>query len=84
MNSVSGPFSDFPKTFGLVELKKGYFPHFFNTKENENYIGPLPSMNMYGYDAMSNEKREDFIKWYAEKVKDLQTYAVFSLKQIQL
>ena len=25
------PLSAFPKTFGLIELKKGYFPHFFNT-----------------------------------------------------
>ena len=25
------PLSDFPKTFGLTELKKGHFPHLFNT-----------------------------------------------------
>lgn len=23
-----------PKAFGLHEIKKGYFPHFFNTKSN--------------------------------------------------
>ena len=32
-------FSDFPKTFGLNELAKGYFPHLFNTTENQNYVG---------------------------------------------
>jgi hypothetical protein len=26
----------FPKTFGLSELKKGYFPHFFNRAENQD------------------------------------------------
>ena len=30
------PFSlaTFPKAFGLVEVKRGFFPHFFNTREN--------------------------------------------------
>jgi hypothetical protein len=32
--------ADFPKTFGLDELAKGYFPHLFNKTENQNYIGP--------------------------------------------
>jgi hypothetical protein len=32
--------ADFPKTFGLNELAKGYFPHLFNRKENQNYVGP--------------------------------------------
>ena len=30
-----------PKTFVIEELAKGYFPHFFNKKENENYVGPI-------------------------------------------
>ena len=42
MNFVAGPLSAFPKTFGLKELKKGYFPHFFNTPENQSYVGPIP------------------------------------------
>ena len=32
--------ADFPKTFGLNELAKGYFPQLFNRKENQNYVGP--------------------------------------------
>ena len=41
---------NFTDTFGLSEndetlhLKKGFFPHFFNTPENQNYRGPLPSL----------------------------------------
>ena len=29
------PLSTFPKTFGLTELKKGYFPHKFNIRDNQ-------------------------------------------------
>lgn len=34
--------ASFPKTFGITERKKGFFPQFFNTKENEAYVGPIP------------------------------------------
>ena len=34
-----------PKTFGLTELKKGYFSQFFNQKENQTYVGPLPPVD---------------------------------------
>ncbi|XP_054718605.1 uncharacterized protein LOC129233999 [Uloborus diversus] len=27
-----------PECFGLEELKKGYFPHTFNTRENQSYV----------------------------------------------
>ena len=33
--------ANFPKTFGLNELAKGYFPHYFNIEANQNYEGPL-------------------------------------------
>ena len=32
------PLRDFPKTFGLKEIAKGYFPHKFNTDENLGHI----------------------------------------------
>jgi hypothetical protein len=32
--------ADFPKTFGLNELAKVYFPHLFNRKENQKYVDP--------------------------------------------
>ena len=37
------PLRDFPKTFGLTEITKGYFPHKFNTAKS-----------YYGYDEMKN------------------------------
>jgi len=36
--------SAFPKTFGLTELKKGYFPHKFNLPEHQTYVGILPAL----------------------------------------
>ena len=57
---------NFPKTFGLTELAKGYFPHLFNKKENEHYIGPLPPSPYYHPDGMSPDEREKFLKWHQE------------------
>ena len=42
INFVASSLAAFPNTFGLKELKKGYFPHYFNTKCNQNYVGPMP------------------------------------------
>ena len=39
LNFLPMPLSKFPKTFGLTELVKGYFPHFINTEENQHYVG---------------------------------------------
>ena len=65
-----------PKAFGLTELKKGYFPHFFNTTEHQNYVGPYPDVKYYGCDYMNTEDRTDFLAWYEGK-KD----AVFDFAQ---
>ena len=56
--------ADFPKTFGLNELAKGYFPHLFNKKENQNYIGPLPPSPYYYPDGTSLTEREKFMEWH--------------------
>ena len=69
-NFVASPLSALPKTFGLNELKKGYFPHYFNTNENQNYTGPIPDTKYYGSDTMNKPAREAFLKWHAEKVKE--------------
>ena len=41
------PLAAFPKAFGLQELKKGFFPHFFNTQDNQDYVGPIPAQDYY-------------------------------------
>ena len=62
------PLENFTKTFGLTELKKGYFPHSFNRKENQNYEGPLPDLKYYETNCMNTKKKEAVEKWHAEEM----------------
>ena len=59
----------FPKTFGLTELQKGYFPHFSNRAENQEYVGPMPEAKFYDPDGMSSDDREKFYTWYNGQVE---------------
>ena len=61
------PLSSFPKTFGLTELKKGYFPHLFNTPENQTSIGPIPTQHFYMPEVMSVSARKAFETWHAKQ-----------------
>ena len=63
------PLCDFPKTFRITELKKGFFPHKFNKKENFSYKGTIPAESFYGIEHFSNKKLEEFNAWYTS-VKD--------------
>lgn len=60
------PFSiaKFPKIFDIKELKKGYYPHYFNTIENMSYVGNYPAIEYYGVDSMTVENKKNFLKWY--------------------
>ena len=58
------PLSAFPKTFGLTELKKGYFPHLFSTPENQDYVGPIPDNEFYMCQSMTVNGRKDFEEWH--------------------
>ena len=61
------PLSAFPKTFGLTELKKGYFPHKFNIPENQEYVGPIPAQDYYMPETMSPKARQEFETWHQEQ-----------------
>ena len=74
LNFLQMPLRAFPKTFGMNELKKGYFPHYFNKACNENYIGPMPSKDCYGYNQMKLDDRAKFLKWYEELVNKNYTF----------
>ena len=67
LNFIPMALAKFPKTFGQNELCKGYFPHFFNKDENQNYVGPIPCQDDYGADFMKPEAREAFIAWHQEQ-----------------
>ena len=44
INFMRMALSKLPKTFGIEEFQKGYFPHFFNMPEYQSYIGSVPSI----------------------------------------
>lgn len=65
LNFLPMPLAKLPKSFGLEEKKKGFFPHFFNTPEHENKIfTSLPDKKYYDPDTMSPERRAEFLEWY--------------------
>jgi len=45
-----------PKSFDQT-CKKGYYPHFFNTASNLNYVGPYPEPEFYGADSVPADER---------------------------
>ena len=64
-----------PKAFGLNELCKGYFPHRFNTPENQSYVGPYPEARHYSPEHMTESSRLAFEAWHSGKAG-----AVFDLQ----
>lgn len=52
LNFLPMALASMPKTFGFEEIKKGYFPHFYNTADHWEYEGPLPDPQFYGADTM--------------------------------
>ena len=67
LNFLPMKLSKLPEVFGLKELKKGWFPHFFNTRENQQYVGPYPDPKYYGCGIMGNEEREKCLAWLESK-----------------
>ena len=70
LNFIPMALAKFPKTFAQPELCKGYFPHFFNKDENQDYVGSIPCQDDYGVNFMKPEAREAFIAWHQEQVEN--------------
>ena len=65
LNFIPMALADMPKAFGENELAKGYFPHLYNTRENQSSILPhLPDIKYYNPDGMKPEARDKFLEWY--------------------
>jgi len=45
-----------PKAYGLM-TSKSWYPHYFNTEENLEYVSPIPDVSYYGVNEMGVEKR---------------------------
>ena len=58
----------FPDTFNLPELKKGFFPHAFNTRANQGYHGPIPSLEHYDPKGKKDKQKADLETWHADQV----------------
>ena len=56
-----------PEALGFDDLAKGYFPHKFNTRAHETYIGKYPDPSYYGYSEMSDADKTVFMRWYETK-----------------
>ena len=87
LNFFAMPLKAFPATFGLsykdsngeeLHYAKGYFPHLFNTKQNEDYVGPLPDKSFYMPETMGVDDLKKFEKWHADQVK---SNAVFDMRR---
>ena len=70
VNFIAGKLSNFTKTFGLTELKKGYFPHLFNLPENQEYVGGVPAMDYYTVEGMSPKDFKSFQMWHTKQRED--------------
>ena len=63
------PLASFPASFNLTELNKGFFPHLFNTPDNQQYVGRIPDLEFYDPDGMMEEKKKELLQWHTEQVR---------------
>ena len=70
LNFLTMKLESFPKTFGIKELKKGFYPYWFNSTENMDYVGEMPERKLFTPNKMSVKKRKEFNEWYDEKIKN--------------
>lgn len=65
---LPGSLAGLAKSFQLT-IKKGTFPHLFNSIENYGYEGPLPAKSFFdlSFTAKSQKDIDDFNIWYAER-----------------
>ena len=74
LNFLNMPLAAFPKTFGLKELKKGWFPHKFSKLEHFNYEGSIPELRYFEPQHMSKDKKKECETWHAERVLKGETW----------
>jgi hypothetical protein len=57
------PLRKLSEAFGLT-AHKSWYPHYFNTEENLDYMGPIPDISYYGAKDMGESERADFLALY--------------------
>ena len=63
------PLASFASTFNFTELKKGFFPHLFNTADNQNYVGRISDLEFFDPDGMMENKKQELLQWHADQVR---------------
>ena len=56
----------------LLTASKSWYPHYFKTEENLDYIGPIPDVSYYGVNEMGEKERQEFLVWYDESQKSVE------------
>jgi hypothetical protein len=70
------PLRKLPEAFGLSS-SKSWFLHYLITEANLIYVGPIPDIQYFEADEMSEGERMDFFSWYAE-----QKHKVFDCRHV--
>lgn len=76
LNYFNMKLKQMPDAFGLTisdneDMRKGDFCHLFNHPENQNYVGPIPPIEMYCIATMTQKDLEKFfMPWYESKKND--------------
>ena len=54
---------ELPEAFRLT-ASKSWHSHYFKTQANRDYFGPIPGIDQYCTDQMSESERREFMAWY--------------------
>jgi len=65
------------EAFGL-SVRKSLYPHYFNTKPNLIYVGPMPEPGLYEVEDQTVSERREFMASY-----DAQKDKVFENRRLQ-
>jgi hypothetical protein len=60
------PLRKLPEAFGLSS-SKSWYPHYFNTEENLDYVGDIADVSYYGLNEMCDSERKDSLAWYEDQ-----------------
>ena len=68
LSFLNMPLTNFTNTFGLTELKKGWFPHKFSKLEKFHYEGTIPDLHYYEPQDTSKDTKKACEDWHAKQV----------------
>jgi hypothetical protein len=61
VNHFSAPLSKLPDMFGVVGLRKGFYPY---KQPWSEYVGPLPPPSFFCMENRPSKERNEFLEWY--------------------